>query len=89
MQQYSCPPRNAAGGLGGGRRVLHDFRKMVLLEQLKSCCKQRTDGDWALLLAAGDDLCVQQVYNILASYISMVLKLTHVATAKTFRNLFL
>ena len=40
-----------------------------LLEQLKSCCKQRTDGDWALLAAAaGDDLCVQQVYNILAGY---------------------
>ncbi len=40
-----------------------------LLEQLKSCCKQRTDGDWALLAAAaGDDQCVQQVYNILASY---------------------
>lgn len=40
-----------------------------LLEQLKNCCKQRTDGDWALLAAAaGEERCVQQVYDILASY---------------------
>lgn len=40
-----------------------------LLEQLKNCCKQRTDGKWAwLAAAAGDHGCVQQVYNTLSSY---------------------
>lgn len=40
-----------------------------LLEQLKSCCKQQTDGYWVLLAAAaGDDQSIQEVYNTLASY---------------------
>jgi len=46
-----------------------DRSRHYLLEQLKSCCKQRTDGYWALpAAAAGDDLCIQRVYSTLASY---------------------
>lgn len=46
-----------------------DGSRRYLLEQLKSCCKQRTDGSWALLAAAaGDDRCIQEVYNTLVGY---------------------
>lgn len=46
-----------------------DGSRSFLLEQLRSCCKQRIDGYWALLAAAaGDDRCIQQNYNTLASY---------------------
>lgn len=46
-----------------------DGNRNTLLEQLKSCCKQRTDGKWALLAAAaGDEPCIQQLYNTLANY---------------------
>jgi hypothetical protein len=47
-----------------------DRSRHYLLEQLKSCCKQRTDGYWALpaAAAAGDDLCLQRLYSTLASY---------------------
>jgi hypothetical protein len=40
-----------------------------LLEQLRSCCKQRTEGYWTLLAAAaGDEGCIQEVRDVLASY---------------------
>jgi len=44
-------------------------RHFLLEQQLRSCCKQRTEGYWTLLAAAaGDNRCIQQVYNTLASY---------------------
>ncbi len=46
-----------------------DGSRHFLLEQLKNSCKQRTDSNWSLLAAAaGDDRCIQEVYNTLASY---------------------